>query len=43
MGKYRLLMALEGAARDTLKQLPWLLAAAFATALAISIWRHYAG
>ena len=43
MGKYRLQMALEAAARDTLKRAPWLLAAAFAAALAFSIWQHYRG
>ena len=43
MGKYRLRMAIEAAARDTLRKTPWILAAAFATALAISTWRHYAG
>ena len=43
MGKYRLRMALEAAARDTLKQTPWILAAAFATALAISIGRYFWG
>ena len=37
MGKYRLQMALEAAAKDTIGLLPWILAAAFATALAITI------
>ena len=43
MGKYRLRMALEAAARDTLKQTPWLLAAAFATALAITLVQRFWG
>ena len=41
MGKYRLQMALEGAAKDTLGRAPWLLAAAFAAALAVSVWQRY--
>ena len=43
MGKYRIRMALEAAARDTLRLVPWILAASFATALAISVVRHYLG
>ncbi|MDE2802995.1 MAG: hypothetical protein OXK21_08945 [Chloroflexota bacterium] len=43
MGKYRLQMALEAAARDTLRSVPWILAAAFATALAITIGQRLWG
>ncbi len=43
MGKYRLQMALEGAAKDTLGRVPWLLAAALAVALAVSVWQRYWG
>ena len=43
MGRYRLQMALEAAARDTLGRAPWLLAAAFTLALAVSLWQHYRG
>ena len=43
MGKYRLQMALEVAARDTLKLTPWILAASFVTALAITVWQRYGG
>ena len=43
MGKYRIQMALEAAARDTLRLAPWIIAASFATALAISVVRHFWG
>ena len=43
MGRYRLQMALEAAAKETLGRAPWLLAAAFIAALAISAWQHYRG
>lgn len=43
MGRYRLQMALEAAARDTLRLTPWFLAAAFATALAITAWQRFLG
>ena len=41
MGKYRLQMALEAAAEETFGRAPWLLAAAFAAALAVSVWQRY--
>ena len=43
MGKYRLQMAFEAAAKDTLGRVPWLLAAAFAVALTVSVWQRYQG
>ena len=43
MGKYRVQMALEAAAKETVGRVPWLLAAAFAIALAISVWQRYGG
>ena len=41
MGRYRLQMAVEAAAKDTLGRVPWLLAAAFAVALTVSVWQRY--
>ena len=41
MGRYRLQMALEAAAKDTTGRVPWLLAAALASALAISVWQRF--
>ena len=43
MGKYRLQMALEAAAKETLGRVPWVLAASVLIALAISVWQHYRG
>ena len=43
MGKYRVQMALEAAAKETMGRVPWLVAVAFATALAVSVWQRYGG
>ena len=43
MGKYRLQMAFESAAKDTLGRAPWLLVVAFVAALTFSPWQHYRG